>query len=63
VERRARHLSLIVWATTLGAVSGPQLAAVAGAALDGFGVPTLAGPYLVSALLFVLAALVVARIA
>ena len=53
---RGRHLSIIVWATTLGAVAGPQFAAVAGDALDGFGVPTLAGPFFFSAILFVLAA-------
>ena len=54
---RGRHLSLIVWATTLGAVVGPSLAAFAGAALDGYGVPTLAGPFFFSALLFGLATL------
>jgi MFS family permease len=54
---RGRHLSLIVWATTLGAVVGPNLAALAGASLDGYGVPTLAGPFLFSALLFGLSAL------
>jgi MFS family permease len=54
---RGRHLSLIVWATTLGAVVGPSLAAPAGASLDGYGVPTLAGPFVFSALLFGLAAL------
>ena len=54
---RGRHLSLIVWATTLGAVVGPGLAAFAGAALDGYGVPTLAGPFFFSALLFGLATL------
>jgi MFS family permease len=54
---RGRHLSLIVWATTLGAVVGPGLAAPAGASLDGYGVPTLAGPFFFSALLFGLATL------
>jgi MFS family permease len=54
---RGRHLSLIVWATTLGAVVGPSLAALAGASLDEYGVPTLAGPFFFSALLFGLAAL------
>jgi MFS family permease len=54
---RGRHLSLIVWATTLGAVIGPSLAPVAGKTLDGYGVPTLAGPYFFSALLFGLAIL------
>jgi len=54
---RGRHLSLIVWATTLGAVVGPSLAALAGASLDDYGIPTLAGPFFFSALLFVLATL------
>src|SRR5688500_8098868 len=54
---RGRHLSLIVWATTLGAVVGPSLAPFAGASLDRYGVPTLAGPFAFSALLFGLAAL------
>jgi MFS family permease len=54
---RGRHLSLIVWATTLGAVVGPSLAAPAGASLVGYGVPTLAGPFFFSALLFGLATL------
>jgi len=55
---RGRHLSVIFWATTLGAVAGPNLAAVAGASLAKYGVPTLAGPFVFSAALFVLAALV-----
>lgn len=54
---RGRHLSLIVWATTIGAVAGPNLAAVAGSALARYGVPTLAGPFFFSALVFGLAAL------
>ncbi len=54
---RGRHLSLIVWATTLGAVVGPSLAALAGASLDDYGIPTLAGPFFFSALLFALATL------
>jgi MFS family permease len=52
---RGRHLSLIVWATTLGAVVGPSLAGFAGTALERYGVPTLAGPFVFSALLFILA--------
>ncbi|HJR15417.1 MAG TPA: MFS transporter [Gemmatimonadales bacterium] len=57
VALRGRHLSLIVWATTLGAVLGPSLAPAAGATLDGYGVPILAGPFAFSALLFGLATL------
>jgi MFS family permease len=49
---RGRHLSLIVWATTVGAVIGPGFAPVAGAALAKYGIPTLAGPFFLSALLF-----------
>lgn len=56
--QRGRHLSIIVWATTLGAVTGPNLAAVAGTSLRGYGVPTLAGPFVFSAVLFGLASLV-----
>lgn len=52
---RGRHLSLIVWATTLGAIIGPSLAPLAGATVGQFGVPTLAGPFVFSALLFGLA--------
>jgi MFS family permease len=52
---RGRHLSLIVWATTIGAVMGPSLAPVAGKTVATFGVPTLAGPYFFSALFFCLA--------
>jgi MFS family permease len=54
---RGRHLSLIVWATTLGAVAGPNLAPVAGTTLTAYGVPTLAAPYVFSTALFALATL------
>ena len=56
---RGRHLSLIVWATTIGAVAGPHLAAPAGVALSPFGIPTLAAPYFFSALLFVITGIAV----
>jgi MFS family permease len=46
-----------VWATTLGAVVGPSLAAFAGEVLDEYGIPTLAGPFFFSALLFGVATL------
>lgn len=54
---RGRHLALIVWATTIGAVAGPNLAAVAGTALAGYGVPPLAAPFFFSGGLFAVAAL------
>jgi len=56
-DRRGRHLSLIVWATTIGAVAGPPLAAPAGTALAPYGIPTLAAPYVFSALLLLVTAI------
>jgi MFS family permease len=55
-HRRARHLSLVVWATTVGAVAGPNLAAPADRLVRPSGLPPLAGPYVFSAAAFVLAA-------
>jgi MFS family permease len=49
---------MIVWAATLGAIAGPNLATFAGASLDDYGIPILAGPFFFSALLFALAAVV-----
>ncbi|HKP51004.1 MAG TPA: MFS transporter, partial [Gemmatimonadales bacterium] len=54
---RGRHLSLVVWATTIGAIIGPSLAPVAGRTVGDYGVPTLAGPFVFSAMLLGLAAL------
>ena len=45
-EKRARALSLVVWATTIGAVAGPNLTGVAGRAGRALGVPALTGPFL-----------------
>lgn len=56
-DRRGRHLSLIVWATTIGAVAGPLLAAPAGITLAPHGIPPLAAPYAFSALLFIVTAI------
>lgn len=55
-RRRGRDLSFVVWATTIGAVAGPNLAPVAGRAVEAHGVPTLAGPFVFSACAFVVAA-------
>lgn len=49
-----RHLSFIVWGTTVGGVIGPNLAAIAGRTLHPYGIPMLAAPFVVSAALFVL---------
>jgi MFS family permease len=45
--RRASALSLVVWATTVGAVVGPNLAAPSEDVATALGLPALAGPYFV----------------
>ena len=55
-DRRGRELSLVVWATTLGAVAAPNFAGVADAAVQDFGLPELAGPFVFSAVAFLVAA-------
>jgi MFS family permease len=59
-ERRGADLSRIVWATTVGAVLGPNLTGPGAAAAAFVGVPELAGPYLLSAASFATAALLMA---
>jgi MFS family permease len=54
--RRARQLSLVVWATTIGAVAGPNLAPLADRSLHGFGLTEYSGPFAFSALAFLVAA-------
>ncbi|WFF03512.1 MFS transporter [Micromonospora sp. WMMD964] len=56
--RRGRQLSLIVWATTIGAVTAPNFAALADRVTTGWGLPPLAGPFAFSSAAFVLAAVV-----
>ena len=57
-DRRGSDLSLVVWATTVGAVLGPNLTGPGVLAANLLGVPELAGPYLLSAAGFAAAALV-----
>ncbi|MEU4045209.1 MFS transporter [Streptomyces antibioticus] len=59
-ERRARAISLVVWATTVGAVLGPNISAPAGRSVAGLGIPEAAGPFLWAAAIFVVSAVVVA---
>ncbi len=47
-QRRARALSTVVWATTLGAVLGPNLTGVSGRLAGVLGLPRLTGPFLVA---------------
>ena len=53
--RRGRQLSLVVWATTLGAVAGPSLAPIADRAVQGYGLREYAGPFALSAVAFAIA--------
>lgn len=55
-QHRARALSLVVWATTVGAVAGPNLSGLGGRLADALGLPLLTGPYVLSAAVYVLAA-------
>ena len=56
---RARLMSLVVWATTVGSVAGPNLSAPGARFGDRLGLPALAGPYVLSLLAFTAAGLVV----
>lgn len=55
-EHRARALSLVVWATTVGAVAGPNLSGLGARLADVLGLPLLTGPYVLSAAVYLLAA-------
>lgn len=59
-ERRGRAISTVVWATTIGAVLGPNIAAPAGRSVSGLGIPEAAGPFLWAAGVFLVSAAVVA---
>lgn len=54
--RRGRALSVVVWATTVGAVIGPNLIGLAGSLADRLALPELVGPFLFSLVGFGLAA-------
>jgi len=56
---RGRALSTVVWATTVGAVLGPNLAGPAGDLARVLGLPELTGPFLVGGAVMVVAALLV----
>jgi MFS family permease len=58
-ERRARAISTVVWATTVGAVAGPNALGPAGRLASTLGLPRMAGPYVVGMACFAVAALIV----
>ncbi|MFF1275830.1 MFS transporter [Streptomyces marokkonensis] len=57
---RARAVSTVLVATTLGGVAGPNLAAPTGDLAETLGIPDLAGPFILSGLAYALAALALA---
>ncbi|MGW0556367.1 MFS transporter [Streptomyces sp. NPDC002926] len=58
-ERRGRAISNVVWATTIGAVLGPNIAAPAGRSVSGIGIPAAAGPFVWAAGVFLVSAVMV----
>ncbi|MBX3069472.1 MAG: MFS transporter [Thermomicrobiales bacterium] len=54
-DRRGRDLASVVWATTIGSVLGPNLADPMGNLAERIGVPSLAGPYLLTVCVFIIA--------
>ena len=56
LTNRARSMSVVMWATTIGSVAGPNLSALGADLGPGAGVPGLAGPYLFSVVAFAAAA-------
>lgn len=58
-ETRSRHLSIVVWGSTVGAVAGPNLMEPAGNVAEAIGLPRLVGPYLIAVVSLTLATLVI----
>jgi len=58
-EKRAKQLSFVVWGSTIGAVTGPNLMEPSGNLAESFGLPRLTGPYLISAVTLALAVIVI----
>ncbi|WP_159619735.1 MFS transporter [Ruania rhizosphaerae] len=57
---RGRTMAIVIWATTIGSVAGPNLTDPGNAAGIAAGLPSLAGPYLFSLVAFALAGTVIA---
>ena len=58
-ERRGRTLSIVVWATTIGAVIGPNLVGLGGRFGERIGVEPLAGPLVLGSAVMLVAAMLV----
>lgn len=58
-DMRGRAISTVVWATTIGAVLGPNISSPAGRSVSGLGIPPTAGSFLWAAGVFLVAAVLV----
>ncbi|WP_411138891.1 MFS transporter [Streptomyces sp. C10] len=61
-ERRGRAVSMVLFATTLGAVVGPNLVTITGEVAHSWGIPRLAGPFLLAVAAFGAAAVALAAL-
>lgn len=59
-ETRSRHLSMVVWGSTVGAVAGPNLMEPAGNLAGALGLPRLVGPYFIAVVSLTFATIVIA---
>lgn len=57
-HRRARGVSIVLVATTVGAIVGPNLTKTMGGVAESWGVPRLAGPFILAAAAYAAASLV-----
>lgn len=57
-SRRGRAVSIVLIATAVGAILGPNLVELTGAVAGSFGVPALAGPFMLAVLAYVSGAVV-----
>ena len=58
-EHRSKQLSYVVWGSTVGAVTGPNLMEPAGALAETLGLPKLVGPYILAMITLGLAVTVI----
>jgi MFS family permease len=58
-QNRSKDLSYVVWGSTIGAVTGPNLMEPSGAFAASLGLPKLVGPYFIAALTLFLSVIVI----
>jgi MFS family permease len=58
-RHRGRDLSIVIWATTIGSVIGPNLADPMGDVSQAIGLPRLSGPYLMTITVYIVAVILI----